>query len=163
MAKLDEEVEKKFAQRLNIAVRVWIDVLTDRKRKQDDDDTVIRRRTTGKDGTSSCANVDAAFSEIFDAFYSNDTGLAGIGGIGESDSAANRNMDMDAMFKIAGEPKIKKLILEILIKNQVLYVSPSTEDAREHLISQLYEFASVVTTQKRIQHSRYQVCLTLIG
>lgn len=137
-------------------------MLTDRKRKQDDDDTVIRRRTTVKDGSSSCANVDAAFSEIFDAFYGSDTGLTGISGIGESasmDSAASRNMDMDAMFKIAGEPKIKKLILEILIKNQVLYVSPSAEDAREHLISQLYEFASVVTTQKRIQHSRYQVGL----
>jgi dynein heavy chain 1 len=57
------------------------------------------------------------------------------------------------------EPKIRQITVEILIKNQVLYVSPSIEDAREHLVSQLYEFGSVITTQKRIQHSRYQVSM----
>ena len=43
MARLDEEVERKFAGRLNAAIRVWVDVLTDRKRRKDDDDSVIRR------------------------------------------------------------------------------------------------------------------------
>jgi dynein heavy chain 1 len=58
---------------------------------------------------------------------------------------------------MAGEPSIRRLTLEILIKNQVLYVAPSCEDAREHLLAQLHEFASVATAQKRIQHSRFQV------
>ncbi len=57
------------------------------------------------------------------------------------------------------EPQIKLMRLEILIKNQLLYVCPSIEDAREHLVSQLYEFGSVITTQKRIQHSRYHVSM----
>lgn len=67
--------------------------------------------------------------------------------------------EMELFQKIGGQPKIKRIILEILIRNQLLYVCPSIEDAREHLISQLYEFSSVITTQKRIQHSRYQVSM----
>jgi len=51
--------------------------------------------------------------------------------------------DIERLFKIGGEPKIKNISLGILIKNQVLYVSPSIEDAREHLISQLHEYSSI--------------------
>lgn len=162
VAKLDEEVEKKFAHRLNVAIRVWIDVLTDRKKKQEDDDTIIRRRNP-KDNNANKSNVDSAFSDIYDTYYqrriNEDTGLSGISQTNDQQISTNNNNEIDAIFKVGSEPKIKKLILEILIKNQVLYVCPSIEDAREHLISQLYEFASIVTTQKRIQHSRFQVTM----
>ena len=73
VAKLDEEVEKKFALRLSLAIRVWIDVLVDRKKKQEDDDTVIRRRS-GKD---SSRNNESALSDMFETFYLNDETLSG--------------------------------------------------------------------------------------
>ena len=60
---------------------------------------------------------------------------------------------------MGGQPKIKSIQLELLIRNQLLYIHPSVEDARCHLISQLTEFSSVVTGQKRIQHSRYSVTM----
>lgn len=68
-------------------------------------------------------------------------------------------VDAELIAKMGGQPKIKPIQLELLIRNQILYISPSIEDARSHLISQLFEFASCVTTQKRIQHSRYQVTM----
>ena len=80
-------------------------------------------------------------------------------GDGMSSQLDSHRNELETVFKIGGEPKIKRITLEILIKNQVLYVCPSIEDAREHLISQLHEFSSIITTQKRIQHSRYQVTM----
>lgn len=74
VAKLDEEVEKKFAGRLNAAIRVWVDILSDRKRRQDDDDSVIRRR--GKDEK----RVEPAFQALFDEF------LVGFGSLEMGDS-----------------------------------------------------------------------------
>lgn len=132
VSKLDEEIERKFAQRLSIAIKVWIDVLMDRKNKQEDDAPIVRRRKADNQTESlgKLLNVEDM--------------------LGES-SAAN---EAELLAKMGGEPKIKAIILEILIRNQFLYIHPSVEDAREHLISQLYEFSSIITTQKRIQHSR---------
>ena len=48
----------------------------------------------------------------------------------------------------------------ILIKNQVLFASPSIEDVRSHVFNQLYEYTSVLTGLKRIEHSRYQVTMS---
>ena len=145
VAKLDEDVEKKFAQRLSVAIRVWVDVLLGRKKKNEDDDTVIRKRQKNTD------TVDR-----YDSLYNNiDDSLSGITLM----SDAEKDEAEIAALRSGGEPKIKKIVLEILIKNQVLYVMPSIEDAREHLISQLHDFSSVITTQKRIQHSRYQVSM----
>ncbi len=176
VAKLDEEVEKKFAQRLSLAIRVWIDVLLDRRKKQEDDDTIIRRRKTSENASSNNANFSDSLS--MSSAFNIDDNLSGINFLGANSSSQsidgghsanknsggcsndlNRDLDIETVFKIGGEPKIKNITLEILIKNQVLYVSPSIEDAREHLISQLYEYSSIVTTQKRIQHSRYQVTM----
>ena len=58
VAKLDEEVEKEFAQRLSIAIRVWIDVLLDRRKKQEDDDTIIRRRRDNTSDNTSSSNTN---------------------------------------------------------------------------------------------------------
>jgi len=101
VARLDEEVERKFAGRLNAAIRVWVDVLTDRKRRQDDGDSVIRR-----------TNVEPAFAALFEKF---------LGGV---DSLEAGEAQQEQFAKII---KIEKLVLEILIRNQVLYVSPSIE------------------------------------
>ena len=149
--KLDEEVERKFAQRLSIAIKVWVEVLIDKKDKADED-TVVSKKGGGR-------NLADKFAEL--KMSDHDDTLSGITLMSDGSASGNDKNDAEGelLHKIGGQPKIKKIILEILIKNQLLYVLPSIEDAREHLISQLYEFSSIITTQKRIQHSRYQVTM----
>ncbi len=114
VARLDEEVERKFAGRLNAAIRVWVDVLTDRKRRQDDEDSVIRRR--GRDEKR--ANVEPAFAALFEEF---------LGGVDSLEAGEAQKDDRQLQEHFAKTIKIKQLVLEILIRNQVLYVSPSIE------------------------------------
>jgi dynein heavy chain 1 len=54
-------------------------------------------------------------------------------------------------------PVIRTLLHQIRTSNQLLYVSPPMNDAREQLILELYEYEGIITNQKRIQHSRYQL------
>lgn len=114
VARLDEEVERKFAGRLNAAIRVWVDVLTDRKRRQDDEDSMIRRR--GRDEKR--ANVEPAFAALFEEF---------LGGVDSLEAGEAQQDEFQLQEKFAKTIKIKQLVLEILIRNQVLYVSPSIE------------------------------------
>jgi dynein heavy chain 1 len=57
--KLDEEVEKKFAQRLTIAIKVWVEVLIGKKNDKSDDDTVVIRRG----GNKVCIRNEEVFKE----------------------------------------------------------------------------------------------------
>lgn len=151
VAKLDEEIEKKFAQRLSIAIRIWIDVLLDKKLREengdedDDEPPVIRRRKKPDHQTDA------------DRIRRLDDDVGSLSSLGDESSGGY--LDPELVAKMGAQPKIKTMQLELLIRNQLLYISPSIEDARSHLIAQLFEFASVVTTQKRIQHSRYQVTM----
>lgn len=54
-------------------------------------------------------------------------------------------------------PTVRTLLHQIRTSNQLLYVAPPMNDAREQLILELYEYEGVITNQKRIQHSRYQL------
>ena len=81
----------------------------------------------------------------------------------------NKEDDMDVLTdtdsptspvaKPGGDPKIQKLIHEIRITNQVMYVSPSVEEARFNLMQQLFAWENVVLTLNRIESTRYQVGL----
>lgn len=61
--------------------------------------------------------------------------------------------------KLGGEPKIKKMIHEIRITNQVMFLYPSLEDCRYQLLQELFSYQAIITSQERIQSSRYQVGL----
>ena len=61
--------------------------------------------------------------------------------------------------KLGGEPKIKKMVHEIRITNQVMFLFPSLEDCRYQLLQELFQYQAVITSQERIQSSRYQVGL----
>ena len=82
----------------------------------------------------------------------------------ESKSEAD-TMDTDSPVvtqpknKLGGEPKIKKMIHEIRITNQVMFLYPSLEDCRYQLLQELFQYQAVITSQERIQSSRYQVGL----
>ena len=154
VAKLDEDIEKKFAQRLLIAIKIWVDLLLDRKSGTNVDDTdsnvIVRRRNNHN------INLVDNFSRLLN-FEDNMSDITMLSNVDSTSQVTTTESEAAIIAKMGGQPQIKAIVLEILIRNQLLYVMPSIEDAREHLISQLEEFSSVVTTQKRIQHSRYQV------
>ena len=56
-----------------------------------------------------------------------------------------------------GLPTITSMVHEIQIRNQVMYLNPPPETAREQLFHQLQEYLGVITNIPRIQSSRFQV------
>ncbi|XP_044006814.1 dynein heavy chain, cytoplasmic isoform X3 [Aphidius gifuensis] len=109
VARLDEEVEKNLAARLEAGVKAWTDALMGHKKEVD------------------------------------------------------LSMDTDAptkpTHKPGGDPKIQNQIHEVRITNQTMYLYPSIEDARFQIMQQLFAWQAIVTSQIRLQSSRYQVGL----
>ncbi|XP_022254853.1 dynein heavy chain, cytoplasmic-like [Limulus polyphemus] len=110
VSKLDEEVEKKLASRLQAGINAWTKALE-----------------------------------------------------GKREEEVDISMDTDAptttAHKPGGDPQIATLIHEVRITNQVMYVSPSVEEARFNILQQLFAWENVVLSQTRIQSTRYQVGL----
>ncbi|RUS77140.1 hypothetical protein EGW08_015096 [Elysia chlorotica] len=84
--------------------------------------------------------------------------------VGEKESTVDRSMDTDdepkqPAHKLGGDPKIKSLVHELRITNQLMYVNPPLEDAQYNLLQELFAWQAIITTLPRIQHSRYQVGL----
>lgn len=108
VTRLDEEVEKKLAARLQAGVVAWTDALAGNKK-----------------------DVDLS-------------------------------MDTDAptapTHKPGGDPKIQNAVHEIRITNQQMYLYPSIEEARFQITQQLFAWEAIVTSQTRLQSSRYAVC-----
>ncbi|KAG1662035.1 Dynein heavy chain, cytoplasmic [Nymphon striatum] len=73
------------------------------------------------------------------------------------------SMDTDSpvapAHKPGGDPKIEQLYHEFRITNQVMYLAPPLEEVRNNLYNQLFAWMAVITSQTRIQSSRYQVGL----
>ncbi|XP_005182290.1 dynein heavy chain, cytoplasmic isoform X3 [Musca domestica] len=107
--RLDEEVEKKLALRLQAGIQAWTESLTGNKKEVD------------------------------------------------------LSMDTDApaqpTHKLGGEPQIQNAVHEIRITNQQMYLYPSIEEARFQIMQQLFAWEAIVTSQVRLQSSRYQVGL----
>lgn len=82
--------------------------------------------------------------------------------LGETETIDD-TMDTDSpahpTHKVGGEPQLKKLMHEIRITNQIMYIFPSLEDCRYLILQQLFSWQAVVTSQERIQSTRYQVGL----
>jgi dynein heavy chain 1 len=58
-----------------------------------------------------------------------------------------------------GDPQIKRQMHDIRITNQIMYLHPPIEDCRYSVLQQLFAWQAVVTSQNRIQSTRYQVGL----
>ncbi|XP_067011460.2 dynein heavy chain, cytoplasmic isoform X2 [Anabrus simplex] len=73
------------------------------------------------------------------------------------------SMDTDApaqpTHKPGGDPQIGIMIHEVRITNQIMYLYPSIEEARFQIMQQLFAWQAIVTSQTRLQSSRYQVGL----
>lgn len=58
-------------------------------------------------------------------------------------------------------PALQPIVLEMRVTSQVMYVSPSIEQARAHLLDQLLAWQSVVISQPRISSTRFQVYILI--
>ena len=52
-----------------------------------------------------------------------------------------------------------KSVLHIICADQVMFLFPSLEDCRYQLLQELFQYQAIITSQERIQSSRYQVGL----
>lgn len=59
----------------------------------------------------------------------------------------------------AALPVLQPIVLEMRVTSQVMYVNPSIDQARAHLLDQLFAWQAVVTDQHRISSKRFQVSL----
>ncbi|KAJ9599379.1 hypothetical protein L9F63_010141, partial [Diploptera punctata] len=105
--RLDEEVEKNLAARLQSGIQAWTNALNGKKKEID------------------------------------------------------LSMDTDApaqpTHKPGGDPQIQIVVHEVRITNQIMYLYPSIEEARFQIMQQLFAWQAIVTSQTRLQSSRYQV------
>ncbi|KAM4013249.1 cytoplasmic dynein 1 heavy chain 1 [Anomaloglossus baeobatrachus] len=80
--------------------------------------------------------------------------------MGQADDKAEVDMDTDApqvSHKPGGEPKIKNVVHELRITNQVIYLNPPIEHCRYKLFQELVSWETVILSLPRIQSQRYQV------
>ncbi|KAG8561687.1 hypothetical protein GDO81_015440 [Engystomops pustulosus] len=80
--------------------------------------------------------------------------------MGQVDDKAEVDMDTDApqvSHKPGGEPKIKNIVHELRITNQVIYLNPPIEDCRYKLYQELFCWKMTILSLPRIQSQRYQV------
>ncbi|CAG0913348.1 unnamed protein product [Notodromas monacha] len=61
--------------------------------------------------------------------------------------------------KAGGEPVIKRMVHELRITNQIMYLHPHMEATRHQLYCELFAWENVILLQDRIQSTRYQVAL----
>ncbi|XP_065362456.1 dynein heavy chain, cytoplasmic-like [Calliphora vicina] len=109
VTRLDEEVEKKLAMRLQAGIQAWTEALTGDKK--------------------------------------------------EVDLSMDTDAPVQPTHKLGGEPQIQNAVHEIRITNQQMYLYPSIEEARFQIMQQLFAWQAIVTSQVRLQSSRYQVGL----
>ncbi|XP_018619664.2 cytoplasmic dynein 1 heavy chain 1 isoform X1 [Scleropages formosus] len=79
---------------------------------------------------------------------------------GQMEDKADVDMDTEApqvSHKPGGEPKIKNIVHELRITNQVIYLNPPIEDCRYKLYQEMFSWKMVILSLPRIQSQRYQV------
>ena len=74
---------------------------------------------------------------------------------GTSSTIVDDDMKKEA-FGRDESPVIEPTVHEILLSNQILYLSPPIEKARSECISAFYSYAAIITTLPRIAGSRFQ-------
>lgn len=75
----------------------------------------------------------------------------------ELDLSMDTYSPAEPTHKPGGEPQIARVVHEVRITNQQMYLFPSLEEARFQLMRQMFAWQAVVTSQHRLQSTRYQV------
>uniref|UniRef100_A0A3Q2D1J2 Dynein, cytoplasmic 1, heavy chain 1 n=1 Tax=Cyprinodon variegatus TaxID=28743 RepID=A0A3Q2D1J2_CYPVA len=79
---------------------------------------------------------------------------------GQVEDKADVDMDTEAPqvgHKPGGDPKIKNIVHELRITNQVIYLNPPIEDCRYKLYQEMFAWKTIILSLPRIQSQRYQV------
>uniref|UniRef100_A0A3P9LB23 Dynein, cytoplasmic 1, heavy chain 1 n=1 Tax=Oryzias latipes TaxID=8090 RepID=A0A3P9LB23_ORYLA len=79
---------------------------------------------------------------------------------GQVEDKADVDMDTEAPqvgHKPGGDPKIKNVVHELRITNQVIYLNPPIEDCRYKLYQEMFAWKTIILSLPRIQSQRYQV------
>ncbi|XP_073960063.1 dynein heavy chain, cytoplasmic isoform X2 [Choristoneura fumiferana] len=80
-----------------------------------------------------------------------------LGKSNELDLSMDTYSPAEPTHKPGGEPQIARVVHEVRITNQQMYLFPSLEEARFQLMRQMFAWQAVVTSQHRLQSTRYQV------
>ncbi|XP_045484392.1 dynein heavy chain, cytoplasmic isoform X1 [Pieris rapae] len=80
-----------------------------------------------------------------------------LGKTNEMDLSMDTYSPTEPTHKPGGEPEIARVVHEVRITNQQMYLFPSLEEARFQLMRQMFAWQAVVTSQHRLQSTRYQV------
>ncbi|XP_060804539.1 dynein heavy chain, cytoplasmic isoform X3 [Amyelois transitella] len=83
--------------------------------------------------------------------------MALLGKVNELDLSMDTYSPAEPTHKPGGEPQIARVVHEVRITNQQMYLFPSLEEARFQLMRQMFAWQAVVTSQQRLQSTRYQV------
>ncbi|KAI8505358.1 Cytoplasmic dynein 1 heavy chain 1, partial [Branchiostoma belcheri] len=151
VAKLDHEVEKKLATRLQVGLKAW--TVLGRVEKK-----LATRLQAGLKAWRVLGRVEKKLATRLQAGLKAWTEVLLKEG---DDDQANQDMDNDVApaHKPGGDPKLQTLRYELRLMNQVIYLEPPLENVRMRLFQQLHDWEQVITTLPRIQSSRYQVGL----
>jgi hypothetical protein len=68
---------------------------------------------------------------------------------------------MVILARVDGNMTLKPIVHEIRIQNQVIFLDPPIEYARDTWFKQLHEWLGVVCRLRRIQSSRYEIGLQM--
>lgn len=80
--------------------------------------------------------------------------------LGEKDDMDDAELDESTNKpRLGGKPTILSSIHEMRLTQQVMYLSPTVEEARQNLLQQLFAWEAIITTQQRVSSTRYQVSL----
>ena len=142
VADLDMRIEAIVLERLESAVRVWVeafsyDSLTVDETDNTADETPIKSRIKGSASSVKRRN----------AFQSN---LRNFDGRHEKEMDKEKNLEKE---KLILDPTLH----EVLLSNQILFVAPPLEQARIDWISAFHQHVSIVCTLPRISSSRFNV------
>ncbi|GBP31564.1 Dynein heavy chain, cytoplasmic [Eumeta japonica] len=80
-----------------------------------------------------------------------------LGKANELDLSMDTYSPTEPTHKPGGEPQIARVVHEVRNTNQQMYLFPSLEEARFQLMRQMFAWQAVVTSQHRLQSTRYQV------
>ncbi|POS87247.1 cytoplasmic dynein-like protein 1 heavy chain 1 [Erysiphe pulchra] len=78
---------------------------------------------------------------------------------GVDDDSRRRNLS-DSSSSDSRAPTLKRLVHEISMRNQVIYLDPPLDYARASWFSQLHEWIGIVCNLRKIKASRYQMTLS---
>lgn len=78
---------------------------------------------------------------------------------GPNDDSRRRNLSNSSSLS-SKAPTLKRLVHEISMRNQVIYLDPPLNFARASWFSQLHEWIGVVCNLRKIKASRYQITLS---